>query len=74
VCVCVCVCVCVVCVYGVDRAPSSQVAVPKYLKLELMAATSTTVPAGSKGQVTQLVKLTNSLQVCAQGGRLVMMV
>lgn len=34
---------------------------PKYIALELQAASSTTVPPGSAGVVTQLVKLTNSL-------------
>jgi AP-1 complex subunit gamma-1 len=39
-----------------------QAAVPKYLKLEMMAASSTTIPPGSSGVVTQEIRLTNSMQ------------
>ena len=39
-----------------------QAAVPKYLKLEMMAPSSTTIPPGSSGAVTQEIRLTNSMQ------------
>ncbi len=39
-----------------------QAAVPKYLKLEMLPPSSTTVPANSNGVVTQEIRLTNSLQ------------
>jgi len=39
-----------------------QVAVPKYVKLEMQPPTSTTVPPGSNGkQVTQTIRVTNSM-------------
>jgi len=39
-----------------------QAAVPKYLKLEILPPSSTTIPAQSQGAVTQEIKLTNSMQ------------
>ena len=39
-----------------------QAAVPKYLKLEMMPPSSTVIPANSNGQVTQEIRLTNSMQ------------
>jgi AP-1 complex subunit gamma-1 len=39
-----------------------QAAVPKYLKLEMMPPSSTTIPAGSSGAVTQEIRVTNSMQ------------
>eukprot|EP01032_Pedospumella_encystans_P030519 gene30519-34449_t len=39
-----------------------QAAVPKYLKLEMLPPSSTTIPARSQGEVTQEIKLVNSMQ------------
>lgn len=39
-----------------------QAAVPKYLKLEMLPPSSTTIPANSNGAVTQEIKLVNSMQ------------
>jgi AP-1 complex subunit gamma-1 len=39
-----------------------QAAVPKYLKLELLPSSSTSIPAESNGQVTQEIRLINSMQ------------
>ena len=39
-----------------------QAAVPKYLKLEMSPASSSTVPPNSQGAVTQEIKLVNSMQ------------
>lgn len=39
-----------------------QAAVPKYLKLEMLPPSSTMVPANSNGQVTQEIRLTNTMQ------------
>ena len=39
-----------------------QAAVPKYLKLEMMPPSSTTIPPGSSGLITQEIRLTNSMQ------------
>lgn len=39
-----------------------QAAVPKYLKLEMMPPSSTTVPSHSAGSVTQEIRVTNSSQ------------
>ena len=39
-----------------------QAAVPKYLKLEMLPPSSTMVAANSNGQVTQEIRLTNSMQ------------
>ena len=39
-----------------------QAAVPKYLKLEMLPPSSTTVPAQSNGAVTQEIRLINSMQ------------
>ena len=39
-----------------------QAAVPKYLKLEMLPPSSTTIPPNSRGSVTQEVRLTNSMQ------------
>jgi len=36
--------------------------VPKYLKLEMLPPSSTTIPARSQGEVTQEIKLVNSMQ------------
>jgi len=41
---------------------SFQAAVPKYLKLEMLPASSTTIPAGSNAAVTQEIKVTNTMQ------------
>jgi AP-1 complex subunit gamma-1 len=38
------------------------VAVPKYLKLEILPASSMTVPPNSSGNVTQEMKITNTQQ------------
>ncbi len=35
---------------------------PKYLKLEMLPPSSTTIAARSNGEVTQEIKLTNSMQ------------
>lgn len=35
---------------------------PKYLKLEMMPPSSTTIPPNSRGSVTQEVRLANSMQ------------
>jgi hypothetical protein len=39
-----------------------QAAVPKYLKLEMLPPSSTTIPAMSSGAVTQEIRLANSMQ------------
>ena len=39
-----------------------QAAVPKYLKLEMLPPSSTTIPAQSNGSVTQEIRLNNSMQ------------
>jgi len=39
-----------------------QAAVPKYLKLEMLPASSTTIPANSQGATTQEIRITNSAQ------------
>lgn len=39
-----------------------QAAVPKYLKLEMLPPSSTTISPNSKGSVTQEVRLSNSMQ------------
>jgi len=39
-----------------------QAAVPKYLKLEMLPPSSTTIAARSQGEVTQEIKLSNSMQ------------
>ena len=39
-----------------------QAAVPKYLKLEMLPPSSTSLPANSRGVVTQEVNVTNSMQ------------
>jgi AP-1 complex subunit gamma-1 len=39
-----------------------QAAVPKYLKLEMLPPSSTTIPAHSSGAVTQEIRLNNSMQ------------
>ena len=39
-----------------------QAAVPKYLKLEMLSASSSSVTANSQGGVTQEMKITNSMQ------------
>jgi AP-1 complex subunit gamma-1 len=39
-----------------------QAAVPKYLKLEMLPASSSSVPPQSQGRVTQEIKITNSMQ------------
>lgn len=39
-----------------------QAAVPKYLKLEMLPPSSTTIPPQSNGQVTQIINLVNSMQ------------
>lgn len=39
-----------------------QAAVPKYLKLEMLPPSSNVIPANSQGQVTQEIKLANSMQ------------
>lgn len=39
-----------------------QAAVPKYLKLEMLPPSSTTIPPNSQGAVTQEIKLANSMQ------------
>lgn len=41
---------------------SFQAAVPKYLKLEILPPTSTTIPGHSNGSVTQEIRVTNSMQ------------
>ena len=38
-----------------------QAAVPKYLKLEMFPPSSTTIPAQSKGLITQEIKVANSM-------------
>eukprot|EP00742_Colponemidia_sp_Colp-10_P000433 GILJ01000474.1.p1 GENE.GILJ01000474.1~~GILJ01000474.1.p1 ORF type:complete len:866 (-),score=167.22 GILJ01000474.1:91-2688(-) len=38
-----------------------QAAVPKYIKLQMLPASSTTLPPNSKGAVTQVIKLENTL-------------
>lgn len=44
------------------NALAFQAAVPKYLKLAMQPPTSTVVPAGSTGAVTQEILVTNSMQ------------
>ena len=44
------------------EALSFQAAVPKYLKLEMLPATSTVIPPNSTGAVTQEIRITNSMQ------------
>ena len=39
-----------------------KVAVPKYLKLEILPSSSMTVPPNSSGNVTQEMKITNTQQ------------
>jgi hypothetical protein len=39
-----------------------QAAVPKYLRLEMLPPSSTTIPAQSQGAVTQEIKIFNSMQ------------
>ena len=39
-----------------------QAAVPKYLKLEMLPPSSNMVPPNSNGQVTQEIRLTNTMQ------------
>lgn len=41
---------------------SFQAAVPKYLKLEMSPASSSSIPPKSNGEVTQDIKLINSMQ------------
>lgn len=41
---------------------SFQAAVPKYLKLEILPPTSTTIPGHSNGSITQEIRVTNSMQ------------
>jgi AP-1 complex subunit gamma-1 len=41
---------------------SFQAAVPKYLKLEILPPSSTTIPGNSNGAVTQEIRVTNSMQ------------
>ena len=38
-----------------------QAAVPKYIKLQLEAASASAVPASSSGAVTQVLKIANSM-------------
>ena len=44
------------------EALSFQAAVPKYLKLEMLPASSTVIPPHSMGAVTQEIRITNSMQ------------
>ena len=39
-----------------------QVAVPKYIQMEMMPPSSTTVPTGGGKRVTQVIRVTNSMQ------------
>lgn len=43
-----------------------QAAVPKYLRLEMQPASGSVVKAGGAEAVEQVVRITNSLQVCTK--------
>lgn len=42
---------------------------PKYLRLEMQAASGSTLPARGVGEVSQIVRITNSMQVRRQDRR-----